>query len=138
MVAAVDKRLVLLGALWWTMACSSGASPANAQRAQAAGGAQASAGADDSVAGGGFGGAGGSVAQGGVGTAGGFAGAGRGLGEAGHGFGGAGGSVATGGVVAAGGYPDVDPNEAGPKIGKPGCGFETAAFCDTFEAPATK
>jgi hypothetical protein len=37
-----------------------------------------------------------------------------------------------------GGYPDdFDPNDAPPKIGEPGCGFETAAFCDTFGAPAT-
>jgi hypothetical protein len=51
--------------------------------------------------------------------------------------GGAGG--ATGGAGAGGsGYPDAfDPNDAPPKIGEPGCGFDVAAFCDTFGAPAT-
>src|SRR5688572_5594916 len=64
MLAALDKRLALVGALAWVMGCGSGASPS-----------------------------------------GGFA---------------------------------FDPNDVGPKIGDPGCGFESAAFCDTFGAPATK
>lgn len=35
------------------------------------------------------------------------------------------------------GYPDAfDPNDSPPKIGEPGCGFDTAAFCDTFGAPS--
>jgi hypothetical protein len=35
------------------------------------------------------------------------------------------------------GYPDaLDPNDSPPKIGEPGCGFATAAFCDTFGAPS--
>jgi hypothetical protein len=36
------------------------------------------------------------------------------------------------------GYRDAfDPNDSPPKIGEPGCGFPTAAFCDTFGSPAT-
>jgi hypothetical protein len=35
------------------------------------------------------------------------------------------------------GYPDgFTPDGAPPKIGEPGCGFERAAFCDTFEGPS--
>jgi hypothetical protein len=34
-------------------------------------------------------------------------------------------------------YPDAfDPNDSPPKIGEAGCGFERAAFCDTFGAPS--
>jgi hypothetical protein len=36
------------------------------------------------------------------------------------------------------GYPDAfDPNDSPPQIGGPGCGFETAAFCDTFGGVST-
>jgi hypothetical protein len=44
----------------------------------------------------------------------------------------------TGGMQPIGkGYPDAfDPNDSPPKIGEPGCGFATAAFCDTFGAPS--
>jgi hypothetical protein len=147
MFAAVSKRLALLSALSWTLGCSPGASPSNAEPSEGPGGARASAGAGDSVAGGGFGGAGaGSGGKGGFGAAGAGPGGKGGLGGAGAGsggrggFGGAGaGSGGKGGFGGVGGHPDaVDPNEAGPKIGKPGCGFETAAFCDTFSVPATK
>jgi hypothetical protein len=46
----------------------------------------------------------------------------------------------TGGImgVAGRGYPDVlDPNDAPPTIGEKGCGFEVAAFCDTFGGAST-
>jgi len=37
------------------------------------------------------------------------------------------------------GYPDgFAPDGSSPTIGKPGCGFETAAFCDTFDAPSPR
>src|SRR5688572_1923666 len=48
-----------------------------------------------------------------------------------EGSGGANVSAGTGGNA-------FDPNDAGPKIGERGCGFELAAFCDTFGAPATR
>jgi hypothetical protein len=61
--------------------------------------------------------------------------------------GGAGGSSAGsgnpmggGGIVGAAGrgYPDVlDPKDSPPKVGEPGCGFEIAAFCDTFGGAST-
>ncbi|HET7543376.1 MAG TPA: hypothetical protein VFK05_26060 [Polyangiaceae bacterium] len=36
-------------------------------------------------------------------------------------------------VGGSGQYPDTfDPNDSPPKIGEAGCGFDTAAFCDTF------
>jgi hypothetical protein len=43
-----------------------------------------------------------------------------------------------GGVPGAGrGYPTTfDPNDSPPKIAEPGCGFELAAFCDTFGGPS--
>jgi hypothetical protein len=47
----------------------------------------------------------------------------------------------TGGItgVAGRGYPDtLDPNDAPPTVGEPGCGFPIAAFCDTFGGAATK
>jgi hypothetical protein len=53
------------------------------------------------------------------------------------------GGQATGGASTAGPggdqgkYPDAfDPNDSAPKIGEPGCGFERAAFCDTFGGPS--
>jgi hypothetical protein len=37
------------------------------------------------------------------------------------------------------GYPDgFAPDGSTPKIGKAGCGFEAAAFCDTFDAPSAR
>src|SRR5688572_9562063 len=37
------------------------------------------------------------------------------------------------------GYPDgFSPYGSTPTIGKPGCGFERAAFCDTFDAPSAR
>jgi hypothetical protein len=37
------------------------------------------------------------------------------------------------------GYPDsFSPDGAPPKIGVPGCGFATAAFCDTFEGASNR
>lgn len=59
------------------------------------------------------------------------------------GMGGSGGRVnpsGGGGIVGAAGrgYPDVlDPKDSPPKIGEPGCGFELAAFCDTFGGAST-
>jgi hypothetical protein len=50
--------------------------------------------------------------------------------------GGAGGSG--GGTGGSGGRSQpgtVDPNDSPPKMGEPGCGFEQAAFCDTFGGP---
>src|SRR6186713_1036317 len=105
------------------MGCSSGASPSRAvPRAS------------------GSGGAGGSVAAGGSAAANASAGSQSVSGGAGGGAGGqgSGGSTSAGGAAGRG-YPGgFDPNDAPPKIGEPGCGFETAAFCDTFGAPATK
>lgn len=51
---------------------------------------------------------------------------------------GGGGSLTNSGGSPDRGYPDAfDPNDSPPKLGEPGCGFERAAFCDTFGAPAT-
>jgi len=59
-----------------------------------------------------------------------------GSGSAGRTSGGGGtGAVGSGGDE--GKYPDAfDPNDSPPKIGEPGCGFERAAFCDTFGGPS--
>ena len=59
-----------------------------------------------------------------------------GAGGSGSSTGGTGGGAGTGGVPPQG-YPDgFSPDGSPPKIGVPGCGFQTAAFCDTFDAPS--
>jgi len=59
-------------------------------------------------------------------------------GSGGKSTGGKGGTSATGGITGVGGrYPDTfDPNDSPPKVGEPGCGFQVAAFCDTFGGAA--
>jgi hypothetical protein len=131
MLDDLDERLalVLVSALSLILGCTSGASPSSAELGGGAGGADVSAGAGGSVAEGGF--AGVNPSAGSTSVSGGA--------ENGPGGDGGGGSAGGAGAGGSGGYPDAfDPNDAPPKIGEPGCGFETAAFCDTFGAPATK
>ena len=121
MFEELDKRLALVSVFSSIMGCTSGASPSRTEFG-GSGGADAPAGA------------GGWVGKGGSAGVDPKAGA--------SGFGGAAGSAGTtsvSGGMAGAGYPDgFDPNDAPPKIGERGCGFEIAAFCDTFGAPATK
>jgi hypothetical protein len=132
------RPLALAGTLSLIVGCSSEGTPGGGGGASASGGAGATAG-DAGVAGASAAGAGGSGEAGGSGKAGSSGAGASGAGGAENGRGGDGGGGSMGAGMGSGGYPDAfDPNDAQPKIGEPGCGFETAAFCDTFEAPATK
>jgi hypothetical protein len=119
----LDQRLALVTALSLSMGCTSATSPSSAEPGGSSGGVSAGAGGSAANGPGGDGG-GGATSVGGTG----------GAGTGGAGTGGAGmGGAGTGGAGGGGGF---DPTDAPPRIGAPGCGFETAAFCDTFDAPA--
>jgi hypothetical protein len=148
MLEDLKRRVVLVGVISLGAGCGPG--PSSSEPGGGSGGTNASAGAGGWTgeagsagvnAAAGTGGAAGTDGSGGASGAGasGSAGGKSTSGGTENGPGGKGGGGSTGvGGMGGGGYPDAfDPNDAPPKIGEPGCGFETAAFCDTFGAPAT-
>jgi hypothetical protein len=142
MFAVLGKTLALVGVLCWSAGCTSDASPSSAERDAGAGDAgRSSAEGGSAFAGSSTGAVGSQAASGHGGVAGSAAGNASGGDRSVSGGGGStsAGSNDGGGSAGMAGYPDgFTPNDSGPKIGEPGCGFETAAFCDTFDAPATK
>ncbi len=124
----LHKQLTLVGVLSLLEGCGSGASPASAQSG-GSGGAAASAGVFGSA---GEGGSAGVHPPAGAAGSGGVSGA-----AVAGGSGGAGGSAGSESVSGSAGRGPGGEGGGGSKIGEPGCGFELAAFCDTFGAPAT-